>query len=87
MEPAMTKIYVTIRNVYGNDTIYPACDKSRLLAELAGHKTLTRADLRTIRELGYEVAESPFDARKASVLASGWSADTARQRVGGTFGS
>ena len=66
----MTKIYITIRNVYGKDTIYPACDKSRLLAGLAGHTTLTRQDLRMIRELGYEVLESPFNARHAAMLAA-----------------
>lgn len=66
----MNTIYVTIREVYGNPTIYPACDKSRLLAELAGHKTLTKTDLRTIRALGYEVLESPFSARAAAMLAA-----------------
>jgi hypothetical protein len=65
----MTKqIFVTIRNVYGNDTIYPACDQSRLLADLAGHKTLTASDLRIIRKMGYEVLEAAFDARRLSAL-------------------
>ena len=46
-------IQVTIKNVYGNETIYPACEKSKLFARLAGHKTLTRADIETIKALGY----------------------------------
>lgn len=65
-----TTIYVTVRNVYGNDLVYPACEKSRLLAELAGRKTLTPSDLRTIRELGYDVTESPFNARRSAALAA-----------------
>jgi hypothetical protein len=64
------KIFVTVKNVYGNDLIYPACEKSRLLAELAGRKTLTKSDLRTIRALGYEVAESPFNAARSAALAA-----------------
>ena len=37
-------IYVTIKNVYGNDLIYPACDDSNVFAELIGQKTLTTSD-------------------------------------------
>lgn len=52
-------IYVTIKNVYGNELIYPACDDSRVFAELIGQKTLTTQDLRKIRSLGYEVEVKP----------------------------
>ena len=55
---APRRIVVEIRNVYGNDLTYPACDESRLLARLTGSKTFTRAHLATIRELGYEITET-----------------------------
>lgn len=48
-------ITVTVRDVYGNRTIYPACDTAKLFARLAGTKTLTPAALDTIRALGYTV--------------------------------
>jgi hypothetical protein len=48
-------ITVTVREVYGIKTIYPACDTAKLLARLANTKTLTRAALETIRALGYTV--------------------------------
>ena len=48
-------IYVTIKNVYGNDLIYPACDDSNVFAELIGQKTLTTSDIRKIKAIGYEV--------------------------------
>lgn len=48
-------IQIEIKNHYGNTMYYPACDKSRLLARLAGTKTLTPESIRTIKELGYNV--------------------------------
>lgn len=49
-------ITVTVREIYGIKTIYPACDTAKLLARLAGTKTLTAAALQTIKALGYTVA-------------------------------
>lgn len=46
-------ITVRVRNVYGNKTVYPACDKSQIFAQLAGHSTLTSATLDGVRRLGY----------------------------------
>lgn len=48
-------IRVTPREVYGNTLIYPACQVSELLAKLAGRKTFTRGDLKTIQALGYSI--------------------------------
>lgn len=62
------QIVVTIRKVYGNPVIYPACDQSRTFAQLAGTKTLTLQALQKIKALGYEINEkldpSPLDALK-----------------------
>lgn len=49
------KITIRIEKNYGIETAYPACDNSRLLAKLAGTKTLTWHALDTIRALGYEI--------------------------------
>jgi hypothetical protein len=48
-------ITVTVRDVYGIQTIYPACETAKLLARLANTKTLTRQALETIKKLGYTV--------------------------------
>lgn len=48
-------ILVTIKNNYGTEAIYPACDKSQSFASLAGKKTLSRSDIATIKSLGFIV--------------------------------
>ena len=48
-------ITIKIEKNYGIETAYPACDQSRLLAKLAGTKTLTWHALETIRALGYAI--------------------------------
>jgi hypothetical protein len=53
----MKHIEVTIKKVYGNRVIYPACPVSRDFARIAGTKTLTADTLRRIRALGYDIHE------------------------------
>lgn len=48
-------ITIQIKNVYGNQTIYPACEKSRIFAALAGTKTLTIEAIARIRLLGFNI--------------------------------
>ncbi|HDZ86527.1 hypothetical protein LCGC14_1207870 [marine sediment metagenome] len=48
-------ITVTIKNVYGTDRIYPACETSRLLVVLAKAKTFSAADIKTVKALGYSI--------------------------------
>ena len=50
------RITVQIKNVYGNETIYPACKQSAFFCRLAGTKTITAEMLRLIRAQGYEIA-------------------------------
>lgn len=50
------KITVEIKMVYGNERIYPVCDKALLLAKLAGSVTLTRSSIDIIKKLGYEIS-------------------------------
>lgn len=48
-------ITVQIKSVYGNETIYPVCDKAKAFAAIAGDKTLTRTTIKLVKELGYAV--------------------------------
>lgn len=48
------KLKVTVKNVYGNELIYPACEKASLFCEIAGKKTFTSYEISKIKALGYE---------------------------------
>ncbi len=53
------QITVRVINVYGCETVYPACDKAKLFAKIAGTKTLVPAVLSNIKALGYEIEVIP----------------------------
>jgi hypothetical protein len=48
-------ITVAVRNVYGNDLVYPADDAAVLFAALLKVKTFNRFQLGVIGQLGYRV--------------------------------
>jgi hypothetical protein len=48
---------VEVRNVYGNEMIYPANYAAERFAAIAGKKTLSRTDLMNIKALGFAVEE------------------------------
>ena len=48
-------IKVEFKTIYGNDKIYPVCEKADVFCKLIGQKTLTERDIKIIKELGYEV--------------------------------
>lgn len=52
-------ITVQIRQVYGNEAIYPICEKAKLFAAIAGTKTLTLQAIAQIKLLGYEITVQP----------------------------
>jgi hypothetical protein len=54
-EPAGLVITVQVRNVYGNDLVYPADDAALTFARLTGAKTFNAHQVRCIRALGYAV--------------------------------
>lgn len=62
------KIIIRIEKNYGIESAYPVCDNSRLLAKLAGTKTLTWHALETIRALGYEIQVEPTASKQFSHL-------------------
>lgn len=47
--------YVTIKNVYGCDVVYPADDTTRTFATIAGTKTLTQSTINAMKKLGYSL--------------------------------
>lgn len=48
-------ILVSVRNVYGNELIYPVCDIAKKFALLVGKKTLSISDIELIKSLGFTV--------------------------------
>jgi hypothetical protein len=48
-------IEVEIRNVYGNDLLYPVNQTAKLFAEMLRVKTFNRHQIGIMRELGYTV--------------------------------
>ena len=53
------QIQVLMRMVFGNEAVYPACDKAKLFAKIAGTKTLSPTVLSSIKALGYEIEVIP----------------------------
>ena len=49
------EILVEIKNVQGNETIYPACKKASLFCAIAGTKTITDQTKDLIKQLGYTI--------------------------------
>lgn len=49
------KITVRIKNIYGEEKAYPVCETATKFAALLGTKTLTKAALRQIKDLGYQI--------------------------------
>lgn len=45
-------IYVEIRSVYGNDLIYPVCDKAQALCRLLGTKTIPVDRIGPLKAMG-----------------------------------
>lgn len=57
MNQRLSGMYITVRvkNNYGNNLVYPVCDKAKLFASIACSKTLTSATIKDIKSLGYKV--------------------------------
>jgi hypothetical protein len=60
-------IRIEIRNVYGNETIYPANETAETFAEIAGTKTLKPQTIRLAKSLGYSVEVVPNASQVAAM--------------------
>ena len=49
------QITVKIKNVYGEDKVYPVSDEAILFACIAGTTTLTSSTINMIKQLGYSI--------------------------------
>ena len=49
------QIQVEVKNVYGNQVVYPICSAAIWFARIAGTKTLTLDTLNCIKALGYAI--------------------------------
>ena len=58
-------ITVKIKNVYGEDKVYPACENSWRFAEIAGTKTLTPRTIRQIKAMGISVGIAQSQLERA----------------------
>lgn len=52
-------ILVRITSKYGKELIYPVCEKAHLFCKLLGSKTLTRANIDTIKAIGFAIVVVP----------------------------
>lgn len=48
-------ITLSIKTHYGTEHIYPACETAAMLTALTGKRTLSHANIETIRALGYTI--------------------------------
>ena len=48
------QIKVKIKNIYGNELIYPSCELGYKFSELLRAKTFNKSQINTIKKLGYE---------------------------------
>jgi hypothetical protein len=54
------EITVKIKNVYGQEMIYPVCEKAQVFAKISNTKTFTKDTIQNIKALGYAIkVESP----------------------------
>ncbi len=49
------EILVSVKSVYGQELIYPICDKAKLFAAMTNTKTLTKSTVNYIKQLGYKI--------------------------------
>lgn len=55
----MKVIKVRIVSQFGQERIFPVCEKAELFCKIAGAKTLTRDNIGHIKALGYSVEVVP----------------------------
>ncbi len=61
-------ITVDIKNVYGNELIYPVCFNAKKFTSLTKNKTLSKKDIDIIKTLGYKIIIKP----QKITLTNGW---------------
>ena len=49
------QLIVEKKSVYGNQLVYPICNKAKLFASISGNKTLLPEVIEDIKKLGYSL--------------------------------
>ena len=49
------ELVVEKKSVYGNQLVYPVCDRAKLFANISGNKTLLPEVIEYIKKLGYNL--------------------------------
>ena len=44
---------IELKTVYGNDLIYPVCDKAKKLCQITNQKTFSQFAIQKLKEVGY----------------------------------
>jgi hypothetical protein len=57
------QIIIQVRNVYGNEMVYPVCENAKRFAAIANKKTFSPFDLGQIVALGFEIRQAPTQAQ------------------------
>ena len=52
------ELTVKVKQVYGNDMIYPVNDIAQKFSNLLGKKTFSKVDLAIISNLGYKITQT-----------------------------
>ena len=49
------QIKLIVKTIYGVKKYYPACEISKKLVELTGHKTFTLRNIEALKSVGYKI--------------------------------
>ena len=49
------EITVQIKNVWGQERIYPICEKGKIFSTISGSECLSRFAIESIKKLGFEI--------------------------------
>tara|TARA_R100000935_G_C2741796_1_gene126162 strand:- start:448 stop:633 length:186 start_codon:yes stop_codon:yes gene_type:complete len=55
------EIKVKVKNVFGNELIYPMCETSKVFSNIAKTKTLSIQVLVSLKSIGYSITEIKDD--------------------------
>lgn len=56
--PKLGSIQIRVDRIYGKLTVYPVCERAKLIAQIAGTTTLTHQALCLAERLGFEITFS-----------------------------
>ena len=55
------KLTVEVKNVYGNDLVYPVCDYAKGLCRITGQRTFSNWHIEELKGLGFTFTQQEKD--------------------------